>query len=125
MSHLTHCRPMLHVYDSDSDSTASNGSSIDEDYINSHVTPYWPAYQYTLENHGFHLDTVRDVKEFYGCHGQHLPGYSRACRGLDDDELCRDDGLVNAPIKLRSFGPLTCCSLTICSGVLEYRTEPK
>jgi hypothetical protein len=80
--------------DSGSDSTTSTSSSIDEDHVNSRLTPYWPAYRYVMESRGFRLDTVHDVKEFYRCHGRHLPGYSRACRNIDDDQLCRDDGLV-------------------------------
>ncbi|EIW59978.1 uncharacterized protein TRAVEDRAFT_119655 [Trametes versicolor FP-101664 SS1] len=87
-----------------SSSSSSSQSSLDEDAVNMRVTPYWCAYRCVIESRGFRLDTYKDVKAWYheywaslGSQGHtvsmDLPGYIRACRGKDENELCRDDGL--------------------------------
>ncbi|KAI0670295.1 kinase-like domain-containing protein [Trametes maxima] len=87
-----------------SSSSSTSRSSLDEDSVNVRVTPYWCAYRSVIESRGFRLDTYKDVKEWYheywaGLRSQgypvskDLPGYIRACRGQDENELCRDDGL--------------------------------
>ncbi|KAH7914692.1 kinase-like protein [Hygrophoropsis aurantiaca] len=90
-------------HDSSSSSTSSSSSSVDEDdIINARVAPDWTIYRRFIEQRGYRLDTVRDVKDYYQRHcvgparqhiDQYLPGYGRACAGLDDDALCRDAGL--------------------------------
>ncbi|KAI0780837.1 kinase-like domain-containing protein [Trametes elegans] len=90
--------------DDASTSSSTSQSSLDEDAVNMRVTPYWCAYRSVIESRGFRLDTIKDVKEWYhdywaGLRSQghsvskDLPGYIRACRGQDENELCRDDGL--------------------------------
>ncbi|KAI8998555.1 kinase-like domain-containing protein [Trametes punicea] len=90
--------------DSLSSLSSTSQSSLDEDASNARVTPYWCAYRYIIESRGFRLDTYGDVKQWYHEYGaslgprghfvlNNLPGYLRACRGQDDNELCRDDGL--------------------------------
>lgn len=105
----TRC-PMAYwdAYNSDSDSdTASDSSSTssveDEDEVNARCTPNWDFHRSTLLRHGFHLDTVKDVKQFYerywrssGLNKQPVAEYSRACSSDDEDALCKDPGLVSA-----------------------------
>ncbi|KAI0374986.1 kinase-like protein [Pilatotrama ljubarskyi] len=87
-----------------SSSSSTSESSVDEDSINKRVSPYWCAYRCIIESRGFRLDTCKDVKQWYHEYwasldsqghpvSKDLPGYIRACRGQDDNELCRDDGL--------------------------------
>ncbi|KAI0636880.1 kinase-like domain-containing protein [Trametes polyzona] len=89
---------------SSSSSSSTSQSSVDEDSANARVTPYWCAYRCLIQSRGFRLDTFKDVKDWYheywaslGSQGhtvsKDLPGYIRACRGEDENELCRDDGL--------------------------------
>lgn len=70
------------------------------------MSPYWCAYRSIIEARGFRLDTYRDVKQWYHDYwaaqasegrtvSQDLPGYLRACRGKDENDLCRDAGLVS------------------------------
>ncbi|TFK55051.1 kinase-like protein [Heliocybe sulcata] len=93
-------------HDSDSESLSSPGTShsFDEDEVNSRTTPYWPKYQVLLELKGIHLDTHRDVQEFYQQHcAKQEPdnvheitcqaGYINAFRCNDSDALCPDPGL--------------------------------
>ncbi|KAF8910957.1 kinase-like domain-containing protein [Gymnopilus junonius] len=82
-------------------SPTSSDSSIDEEEINSRITPFWPKYRSIFKSRGIRLDTVRDVKLFYK-HRSEQP-MSSICRpssylddlnGLqDDDALCPDAGL--------------------------------
>ncbi|KAI0831392.1 kinase-like domain-containing protein [Trametes gibbosa] len=87
-----------------SSTSSSSQTSLDEDAVNVRVTPYWCSYRCLLQSRGFRLDTYKDVKQWYheywaslSSEGhtvtKDLPGYIRACRGEDEDELCRDDGL--------------------------------
>lgn len=92
--------------DSESMTSACSSSSIDEDEVNVRIAPAWCSYRDVIGNRGFRLDTCRDVKQYYQrrwdwmmSQGWHVtkdsPGYVRACNGGDDDELCRDAGLVS------------------------------
>ncbi|KAH9856970.1 kinase-like domain-containing protein [Lenzites betulinus] len=87
-----------------SSTSSSSQTSLDEDDANVRVTPYWCSYRSLIQTRGFRLDTYKDVKDWYhdywaslGSEGhavsKDLPGYIRACRGKDENELCRDDGL--------------------------------
>ncbi len=100
--------------DDDSDDNASQ-SSLDEDDVNRRMTPNWCAYRTIIEARGFRLDTCKDVKQWYqeywalqASQGRaitkELPGYLRACRGQDENELCRDDGLVSTSSQAPSRG---------------------
>ncbi|KDQ60784.1 hypothetical protein JAAARDRAFT_67217 [Jaapia argillacea MUCL 33604] len=91
-------------WDSDSSCSTKGSYAFDEDEVNCRTAPHWSSYRHIIESRGFRLDTFRDVREFYQryCEGRrleelnandHLSGYSRACRGPDDDALCRDAGL--------------------------------
>ncbi|KAM5531210.1 hypothetical protein V8D89_015128 [Ganoderma adspersum] len=91
--------------DPDSDDESSScRSSIDEEAANTRVSPNWCSYRCIIASRGFRLDTCKDVKEWYHQYwetqasegrtvSKDLPGYLRACRGQDEDELCRDAGL--------------------------------
>ncbi|KAF8636580.1 hypothetical protein AX17_003391 [Amanita inopinata Kibby_2008] len=100
---------MVNAWDSDVDSVLSTScsgsslSSLDEDVVNRRMTPYWPSYLNLFKAHGFRLDTIRDVKQYYDVRGSaHLPyailhspssDYSRVHKSEDDDALCPDYGL--------------------------------
>lgn len=86
--------------------TSSGDESFDDDDINTRRAPNWCAYRHVLERRGFRLDTCRDVKQWYQKYweglldrGQDvtrdLPGYNRACSIKDENELCKDAGLVS------------------------------
>ena len=93
-------------------SSTSSSSSLDEDEdeLNTRLNPHWPSYRAAIEARGFHLDTYRDVKQFYERYweGRRLEdidelkhrvggGYQRACSAQEnEDALCRDAGLVCA-----------------------------
>ena len=88
-------------YSSDDDSDEDE----DEDEYNFRVAPYWQAYRHLFESHGYHLDTCKDVRQFYLRYWetrniqqsiQSCAGYRSACReGREDNELCKDEGLVS------------------------------
>ena len=74
--------------------------------MNTRVSPNWYSYKCVIASRGFRLDTCKDVKEWYHRYWAHqasegrtvtknLPGYLRACCSQDEDELCRDAGLVS------------------------------
>ena len=79
--------------------------SDDEDDHNHRVVPHWQSYRHLLESHGYHLDTCKDVRQFYLKYWESrnikqsvesCAGYRSACReGRDEDELCKDEGLVS------------------------------
>ncbi|RDX56673.1 hypothetical protein OH76DRAFT_406570 [Lentinus brumalis] len=104
--HSSRCEPPHEASDGESDdaSSCTSQSSIDEEAINCRISPYWCAYRSIIEARGFRLDTYRDVKQWYHDYWAHeasegravlqdLPGYLRACRGQDENELCKDAGL--------------------------------
>ena len=109
--------------DSDSDDASSSSGSrpsvdYDEEEINARISPYWCSYRALIESHGFRLDTCKDVKQWYheywaaqASEGRavtrDLPGYIRACRSPDEDELCQDAGLVSCPHSPGGRVPLT------------------
>jgi len=85
-------------------SPCSSESSFDEEEVNQRITPHWPDYRDLLQCHGFHLDTFRDVREFYKKRRQEgacttidplANAYGFRCKGeiLNDDSLCPDAGL--------------------------------
>lgn len=75
------------------------------------MAPDWCSYRHLIERRGFRLDTCRDVKLWYQHYWQSLiaagqnissqsiskdyPGYRRACIARDENELCKDAGLVS------------------------------
>ena len=77
----------------------------DEDEHNDRVAPHWQAYRHLFESHGYHLDTCKDVRQFYLRYWetrniqqsiQSCAGYNSACReDRDENELCKDEGLVS------------------------------
>ncbi|KAF9780483.1 hypothetical protein BJ322DRAFT_295661 [Thelephora terrestris] len=84
-------------YDDDSD------EDEDEEERNHRVAPCWQSYRQLFESHGYHLDTCKDVRQFYinyweARNVQHsletYAGYRSARReDRDENELCRDEGL--------------------------------
>lgn len=86
-------------------SPSSSVSSFDEDDVNVRMAPNWCAYRHLLDRRGVRLDTCRDVKQWYQDYWESLlsqgynvckdlPGYARACSIPDENELCKDAGLV-------------------------------
>lgn len=84
---------------------SSDGSSEDDDSRDSRVVPVWDRYRCFFEQCGYHLDTCRDVKQFYIRYWESrnllnslimnsCRGYSSAMKGAED-ELCKDAGLVS------------------------------
>lgn len=66
--------------------------------MNRRVCPDWERHRKIIEQRGFHLDTVRDVKHFYEVYwgeegAKHCAEYSRICNLPDDSALCKDPGL--------------------------------
>lgn len=66
------------------------------------LAPCWSHYQSLLEQHGFRLETARDVKAWYqeACQGttadyRTMPGYIRACAVVDETILYKDTSLVS------------------------------
>ncbi len=100
-------RPEIFVSDvwDNEDSLASPTSSVssfDEDEVNRRITPFWPKYRSILRTRGFRLETVKDVKTYYGQQSKtalgfdwHSPYYSRQPDFQDDDALCPDAGIVS------------------------------
>ena len=88
-----------------SDDDSDEDEVEDEDEHNLRVAPYWQAYRHLFESHGYHLDTCKDVRQFYLRYWetrniqqsiQSCAGYNSACReDRDDNELCKDEGLVS------------------------------
>ncbi|KAF5358348.1 hypothetical protein D9756_001548 [Leucocoprinus leucothites] len=84
-------------YDSDSSSHSPSESSFDEEEVNQRIFPFWPRYRTLIRSRGFHLDTVRDVRDFYdecrrlGQTPRPIPAGIDKERG--DDALCPDEGL--------------------------------
>ena len=87
-------------------SPASSTTSFDEDDVNTKVAPNWCAYRLVIERRGTRLDTCADVKRWYQDYWaslssqgykvtKDLPGYARACSIGDENELCKDAGLVS------------------------------
>ena len=91
--------------DDDDDDSDNDESDEDEDEFNVRVAPHWQAYRYLFESRGYHLDTCKDVRQFYLRYWetgniqqstQSCAGYGSACReGRDDNDLCKDEGLVS------------------------------
>jgi len=86
-------------------SSDDDDDSDDEDELNVRVAPHWQAYRHLFESHGYHLDTCKDVRQFYLRYWetrnvqqsiQSCAGYNSACReDRDENELCKDEGLVS------------------------------
>ena len=96
----------------DDSSSCASESSVDEDAVNSRISPNWCSYKDVIACRGFRLDTCKDVKDWYHRYWasqvsegrtvtKDLPGYLRACRSQDENELCRDAGLVSWPHPMR------------------------
>ena len=85
-------------WDEDSScASSSTDSTFDEDELNARVYPDWKIQRYIIEYSGvYRLDTCRDVREHYEryCPQKSAAGYQSACDIKDDNELCRDPGLV-------------------------------
>jgi len=90
---------------SDPSSDDDDSDDEDEDEHNVRVAPHWQAYRHLFESHGYHLDTCKDVRQFYLRYWetrniqqsiQSCAGYNSACReDRDENELCKDEGLVS------------------------------
>lgn len=91
---------------SDDDSDSEDEDDEDEDDDGNHrVAPHWQSYRHLIESRGYHLDTCKDVRQFYlryweARNIQHkiesCAGYRSACR--EDNELCKDEGLVSTSL---------------------------
>jgi hypothetical protein len=90
----------------DDDSSSEDEDEDDEDDNHNHrVAPHWQSYRHLIESHGYRLDTCNDVRQFYLRYWEtrnvqrniaSCAGYRSACRdGRDDNELCKDEGLVS------------------------------
>jgi hypothetical protein len=86
---------------SDFDSDTSTISE-DESEFNIRLVPVWDSFRILFEERGYHLDTCRDVRQFYLRYWEsrnmqssmmNSAGYSLALKG-EEDELCRDPGFV-------------------------------
>lgn len=109
--------------------SSCSDSSIDEDELNCRMKPFWPKYQATFKRRGFHLDTIKDVKQFYNQRNQDTPSncfvfpkkFHQDAIQDDDDSLCPDAGLVCASshvVILTSSSATS--SLTIYSEAHEF-----
>jgi len=96
--------PSPTFYPSSDDEDDGDSDDEDEDEYNIRVAPYWQTHRHLFESRGYHLDTCKDVRQFYlryweTANIQHsiqsCVGYRSACRG-DDNELCKDEGLVSS-----------------------------
>lgn len=74
-------------------SPTSSESSFDEDEVNYRVKPYWSQYRSILKHRGFHLETVRDVQDYYTFIG--MPKRAERLKELEEDILYPDAGLVS------------------------------
>ncbi|KAJ3903927.1 kinase-like domain-containing protein [Lentinula edodes] len=72
-------------------SPTSSESSFDEDEVNYRVKPYWSQYRSILKHRGFHLETVRDVQDYYTFIG--MPKRAERLKELEEDILYPDAGL--------------------------------
>ena len=93
-------------YDEASGSEDEEGDDDDDDGDQNHrMAPHWQSYRHLIESRGYHLDTCKDVRQFYLRYWetrniQHsiesCAGYRSACGdGRDGDDLCKDEGLVS------------------------------
>ena len=115
---------------SSSVSSDDDSDGEDDDERNFRVAPHWQAHRHLFESHGYHLDTCKDVRQFYLRYWetrniqqniQSCAGYKSACReDKDDNELCRDEGLVSPlPAGTTSFLlPLSVDSRSAIAGLL-------
>lgn len=85
-------------------SASSSTLSSDDDQTNTRLDPNWSKYRNIFECHGYHLETVRDVKDYYRHHDMDerrmSPAYRRARALQDDDALCNDPGLVRPTLAI-------------------------
>lgn len=103
----------------DSHDDDSDEEDEDEEEHNHRVAPHWPSYRHLFESCGYHLDTCKDVRQFYLNYWEArnfqqsietFAGYRSACReDRSENELCKDEGLVSsrptgALSLLRTFG---------------------
>lgn len=82
---------------------SSDDEDEDEDELDHHVAPRWQTYRHLFESRGYHLDTCKDVRQFYLHYWEtrkiqqsieSCAGYRSACReDRGDNELCKDEGL--------------------------------
>ncbi|KAF7294917.1 Protein kinase domain-containing protein [Mycena indigotica] len=97
--------PMLtdSSFDSDSDSDLEED---DDEVINARVYPCWLAYSAVLEQRGFRLDTVKEVRDSYSEIPDH---FLRKHAGDREDALCPDAGLCDNLFR----GSRTCDGLRV------------
>ena len=98
---------------SDDDSDDEDEDEDEDDY-NLRVVPNWPVYCRLFESYGYHLDTYKDVRQFYLRYWetrniqqniQSCAGYRSACgEDRNDNDLCKDEGLVSL-LTLKFFHP--------------------
>lgn len=115
-------------YDNDSDTDSTSSSTASEEEFSSYPRPTtdWQHHRPLIESHGFFLDTVTDVKQFYDRYWEGAPlveklrcaEYTRACGYEDGSALCGDPGLVGIFV-FTIFGVNSqhTFSLITCSGV--------
>ena len=71
-------------------------SSYDDEEVNLRIRPHWPAYRNLLKLRGYRLETVGDAKQYYKRRQDTASEqFLHSCRGLEDDALCPDAGLVS------------------------------
>jgi hypothetical protein len=85
--------------------SSDDSDDEDEDEHNLRAAPHWQTYRHLFESHGYHLDTCKDVRQFYLRYWEtrniqqsirSCAGYNSACReDRDENELCKDEGLVS------------------------------
>ena len=113
-------------------SSDDDSDDDDEDEYNLRVAPHWQAYRHLFESYGYHLDTCKDVRQFYLCHWetrniqqsiQSCAGYRSACReDRDDNDLCKDEGLVSVSYSLSDWGICIPLSLAFWPVILALRS---
>lgn len=106
-----HSPQLYDPYDDDSFGEEQDDCNDNDDNHNRRVAPHWQSYRYLIESHGYHLDTCKDVRQFFLRYWQtrniqrnieSCAGYRSTCRdGRDGNELCKDEGLVS-PLSFRS-----------------------
>jgi hypothetical protein len=125
---------------SSDDDDDDDSDDEDEDEYNVRVAPHWQAYRHLFESRGYHLDTCKDVRQFYLRYWetrnvqhsiQSSAGYSSASReDRGDNDLCKDEGLVGfsflprflfADWHLPIAGPLAVIPVLRSAGQIRLR----
>jgi len=78
-----------------SSSSSHSSSSDEEEDVNKRLNPFWPKYQRLFHERGLQLDTIRDVKKYFGDDIQYLHCYGQTDWSASENTLCSDPSLVS------------------------------